>query len=344
MSMITGCPACGTMFRVVPDQLKISEGWVRCGRCGEVFDAMGNLQSEARPDTAAQQASPANGGPGEPAHSEPAAMPEPTPISQLLAHESRAASNVEGTIEFASELRPEAAAPPDVAMAAERSGNPSKPSRASQSAVVSSRDDDWPDSRRHAEEDAGVPATPASGTADRGLEDVSFVRQARRQDLRQRPMVRLALLLAALALAGLLVLQFAWRERDRLALAQPQLRPLLEQACDRLGCSIGAPRRIEAIVIDNSGFTRLRPDVYRLSFTLKNLSPLPVAVPALQLTLTDSQEQAVVQRVLLPRDLGAAPASMGPASEWTASVALAVSPVDGDAPPVAGYRLLAFYP
>ncbi|WP_299763436.1 zinc-ribbon domain-containing protein, partial [Ramlibacter sp.] len=29
MSLITSCPACGTMFRVVPDQLKISEGWVR---------------------------------------------------------------------------------------------------------------------------------------------------------------------------------------------------------------------------------------------------------------------------------------------------------------------------
>ena len=33
MSLITGCPACGTMFKVVPDQLKISDGWVRCGHC-----------------------------------------------------------------------------------------------------------------------------------------------------------------------------------------------------------------------------------------------------------------------------------------------------------------------
>ena len=33
------CPACNTAFRVVPDQLRVSEGWVRCGRCGEVFNA-----------------------------------------------------------------------------------------------------------------------------------------------------------------------------------------------------------------------------------------------------------------------------------------------------------------
>ncbi|HOF31808.1 MAG TPA: zinc-ribbon domain-containing protein, partial [Burkholderiaceae bacterium] len=43
MSLITRCPACGTMFRVVPDQLRISEGWVRCGQCAEVFDAARNL-------------------------------------------------------------------------------------------------------------------------------------------------------------------------------------------------------------------------------------------------------------------------------------------------------------
>ena len=33
------CPKCGTSFRIVPDQLKISEGWVRCGNCAFVFNA-----------------------------------------------------------------------------------------------------------------------------------------------------------------------------------------------------------------------------------------------------------------------------------------------------------------
>src|SRR3954467_4650322 len=47
MSLITSCPACGTMFRVVPDQLKISEGWVRCGHCTEVFDATAHMVDES---------------------------------------------------------------------------------------------------------------------------------------------------------------------------------------------------------------------------------------------------------------------------------------------------------
>jgi predicted Zn finger-like uncharacterized protein len=51
--LITRCPACGTRFRVVPDQLRISEGWVRCGHCAEVFDAARHLGA---PDEAAPAA------------------------------------------------------------------------------------------------------------------------------------------------------------------------------------------------------------------------------------------------------------------------------------------------
>ena len=43
MSLATRCTACGTVFRVLPDQLRVSEGWVRCGRCDAVFDAAETL-------------------------------------------------------------------------------------------------------------------------------------------------------------------------------------------------------------------------------------------------------------------------------------------------------------
>ena len=46
MSQTTRCPHCGTTFRVVPDQLRIGAGWVRCGRCKEVFDATEHLHSQ----------------------------------------------------------------------------------------------------------------------------------------------------------------------------------------------------------------------------------------------------------------------------------------------------------
>ena len=43
MSLATRCTSCGTVFRVVQDQLKVSEGWVRCGRCQVVFNARDSL-------------------------------------------------------------------------------------------------------------------------------------------------------------------------------------------------------------------------------------------------------------------------------------------------------------
>ena len=52
MSLATRCTSCGTVFRVVQDQLKVSEGWVRCGRCQQVFNALEalfDLEREAPP-------------------------------------------------------------------------------------------------------------------------------------------------------------------------------------------------------------------------------------------------------------------------------------------------------
>ncbi len=43
MSLATRCTSCGTIFKVVQDQLKVSEGWVRCGRCNAVFNALEGL-------------------------------------------------------------------------------------------------------------------------------------------------------------------------------------------------------------------------------------------------------------------------------------------------------------
>jgi predicted Zn finger-like uncharacterized protein len=37
--LITRCPHCATAFKVVPDQLRLGQGWVKCGRCRQAFEA-----------------------------------------------------------------------------------------------------------------------------------------------------------------------------------------------------------------------------------------------------------------------------------------------------------------
>ncbi len=54
MSLATSCPSCGTVFKVVEDQLKVSEGWVRCGHCHDVFNALEGLFDLERRDSMMQ--------------------------------------------------------------------------------------------------------------------------------------------------------------------------------------------------------------------------------------------------------------------------------------------------
>jgi hypothetical protein len=149
-------------------------------------------------------------------------------------------------------------------------------------------------------------------------------------------------LLAAVVLACMLAVQVALQERDALAARYPATRPWLADLCARLHCVLEAPRRISAVVIDSSSFVKARDDAsaYQLQVSLKNTSATVVAMPALELTLTDVQDQAVLRRVLLPGDV-AAPAELAAGGIWNGAVAVRMA---SGAAQVAGYRILAFYP
>jgi predicted Zn finger-like uncharacterized protein len=357
MSLITSCPACGTMFRVVPDQLKISEGWVRCGHCGEIFDASTNLSDESvlvEPELAQRATRPADV-PKPPAEAPAKPAQPPSKVAQPPAKSAELP---------AAPSEPPRPAPPPPARAApsNRSAEPSsffgeedshaplEPSPLDAPFVF--RRSEIP--RSELQDSDFVPVLPGresellpeeefEDSTPEPLEDVSFVRQARREALWRRPGVRIALAVAGVLLALLLALQAAYQDRDRLALAQPGLRPSLERMCAVFGCTLGAPRQIEAVVIESSGFNRLRNDTYRLAFTLRNTAPVPVAVPAMELTITDAQDQTIARRVLTPREFGAlADDTIPAASEWSRVAGVVLD--TGGAARVAGYRLLAFYP
>jgi hypothetical protein len=149
--------------------------------------------------------------------------------------------------------------------------------------------------------------------------------------------------ISALLLSALLALQVVVLDHDRLAAMDPALKPVLQQLCEPLGCRVGAPRAIEAVVIDGSSFSKLRGDAYRLNFTLRNGAPFAIEAPSMELTLTDSQDQPVLRRVIPPAELGSTTGLIPAGGEWAASAALTVA-ANGQAARIAGYRLLAFYP
>ncbi|CAH0351692.1 zinc-ribbon and DUF3426 domain-containing protein [Aquabacterium sp. CECT 9606] len=81
MSLATRCTHCGTIFKVVQDQLKVSEGWVRCGRCNEVFNALPGLFDLDR-DPPPQRPASAPPRPPEPPAAFTPSTPDPVPDTQ----------------------------------------------------------------------------------------------------------------------------------------------------------------------------------------------------------------------------------------------------------------------
>ena len=185
---------------------------------------------------------------------------------------------------------------------------------------------------------------------------VSFVRDAEQKALWTRPVVRAALLVTALLLTLALFGQIVVQQKDSLAAWDPRWAATLEKLCDGVGCKIQPPRRVESLVIDSSTFSKLEADAYRLSFVLKNTSNLPVEMPAIEVTLTDPQDQPVVRRVVLPAQFGSPSLVLGARSEMAGAISMKIAVEAGwnaastsavsAAPPlrVAGYRVLAFYP
>lgn len=262
------------MFKVVADQLKISQGWVRCGQCSEVFDAAAHLQPRD-----AQSSSPPGSGAAAAQAVEadelvsPASLfvaPEAADVDELppeaQAH-TDALSMPEVQVSMAPDLAAEVFAS-SVSPAAFAFSEPAPP--------ASPKD-------KQSFGDSEAPVHEAS-------EDVSFVRDARRHAFWRRPAMRWALGLAALMLLALLLLQVTLFQRNTLAASQPWLSPGLQTLCTYLGCELKPPQHIESIVIDSSSFNKVGADTYQLKVVIKNTGAVAMAMPSLELTLTDTQE------------------------------------------------------
>ena len=179
---------------------------------------------------------------------------------------------------------------------------------------------------------------------DQAVQEVEpgFVLQARRQAFWRSPGMRSALLLLAVTLAALLAAQWAVQERDQLAARQPPLVPLLNLLCKPSGCVLQAPRNIEAVVIDSSTLVRRLGNFYSFDLVLKNSASTPVAMPALELSLTDTTDAVIARRVFLAEELPGAPVVLP--AQGTQAVSLRLSLAEGGASAMTGYRALVFYP
>ncbi len=145
------------------------------------------------------------------------------------------------------------------------------------------------------------------------------------------------LLLAAIA-------QSIYFYRTELAIYYPKTKIYLVQACEKIGCRIDLPKKIDLIVIDDSD---MQEDanylgLIHLSSTLINQANFNQAYPNIELTLTDIDDIPKLRRIFKPNEYlpSTTDISKGLEAGEEIKVKLAIT-AQGTA--VAGYRVFVRY-
>lgn len=274
MALATTCPECKTSFKVVPDQLKLRRGLVRCGLCQHVFSGIDYI-SQVLPLKAPKPE--ISSGDDDSLHTAffiPDTVLAPT--TQMMI-EQLARENYEPIEDF------RVATPPSSIQL--RGAN-----------------------KVHEDEHLIAKGTPKSSLFephDKETEAVDFFSgnqdSGRPKILGTRSGVMLALGIFLLTLG--LVAQSALISRDSLAARFPAFAPVLENFAQSAGLKIDTVRNLDALTIESFELQNtFTPGLFAVAATLKNSVAYNIKWPAIELTLTDSVGTIVLRKVLLPAD------------------------------------------
>lgn len=356
MVMTTRCPRCGTTFRVVPDQLRVRSGLVRCGECATVFDGRACLVAQI-PGGVPVMPTPPVTMPSE--VSGKLTPPEPAPPAVLRGRSDIARHDPYvdkgGADEDDEDSEREVQADPESVQhyTARHVDQDEVVFRIGERSAGMDGDDDV-DPRDEPDDHGrtavlGESRTRYHGTTDVGRAPPEFLdsdHQARRSFLRS--LWGYACVLGLLLLAAQLIFVY----RSSIADMAPQLRPLLVRLCEPLGCEVGYARHIDRIAITSSS---LQPPAGHagapqqeavtklvLRASLRNLYDQPQPWPALRLDLSDLSDTVVIRKVLLPEDYLPKGQTQRP-FEAGAELNIAV-PIQVSGPHVNGFQLHKFFP
>lgn len=323
MSFITRCPACSTSFKVVADQLRVSQGWVRCGHCAEIFDANQDIKPWVPTPPVLTNVVDEQQQPPERAWARQAKEAE----------SSHHDSALEGVLDGLAELSD--AQPPAYVHDDSLNDSPGL-----EDGLVSSEP-------MPIDQDPVLHIDVLQADGDELLNtdqepEPRFVQQVKQQAFWTSPGVRTSLWAGVVLSLVILLFQWAVHDRHRLAAWQPALKPVLSALCQPLGCRIEPVRQLDAVVIESSGLVRMLGQLHALDVVLKNTQAWPVALPSLELSLNDAQDQVLARRVLLAQDWPDAPPVLEPGQTWPVKLRLSIALASDQT--MSGYRIALFYP
>ncbi len=152
-------------------------------------------------------------------------------------------------------------------------------------------------------------------------------------------------LLAALLLTLTLLAQSAYFFRIEIGASLPGLKPLLEDYCELLECTVPLPQKADLIVIESSELESdpEHSNLVTLHALVHNRAPYAQAYPSLELTLTSIQDQSIARRVFRPADFLKPGEDENKGFPGNRDLDIKLQLDTTDLSP-SGYRLFLFYP
>jgi predicted Zn finger-like uncharacterized protein len=312
MNYITSCPACGTQFLLNNEHLKAHRGKVQCGNCEHIFNAKNRL-TEVSDDIHSPEEYNASLEDAVGEHEE----------TQVL-DEKRIGEALNIVLEGVPDLQDLESDNADIS-----SDFPIMVTQTDDAPFISNNTPEISDSF-----DLNQIGAPIS------IEDLTSKDKLNNSKTKINYwLVSMSVLLALLA-----GLQTIYAKRTQIAAERPQYKAMLVQACEVLKCEIPLPRNLDLLSIDDSDMQEddSHQNIIKFSSILANNARFTQAYPNIELTLTSTDDEPVLRRIVKPNEYLKAGtdiyAGLGSREEMRVQLAINVKDLA-----VAGYRVQLVY-
>jgi predicted Zn finger-like uncharacterized protein len=304
MNYITSCPACETQFVLTTEHIKAHRGKVQCGQCEHIFNAKNRL----------------------------------TEVSEDI----HSAAEYNASLESSKQVTIANSAPADdkhinAVLDGVLGAVPNLEDLNANSTLYADANDPFIGDQTHIEIEDSYSFEDEKPIA---IDDLATSPKFKKDKVK----LNIGSLLLSFLLITLAALQSIYFLRTKIAAEYPQFKPYLVQACTALQCNIDLPNNLDLFTIDDSDMQESEnyANVIDFSSLLINNANYPQAFPNIELTLTDTDDQPVIRRLIKPSEYlkTSANVAAGMAGKDEVRVKLAINVTDLS---VAGYRVLLSY-
>lgn len=299
------CPHCLTVFKVSDENLKVADGYVRCGICKEVFNALEKswldikkepaAKTKIEPTIAAKAASASTSSVKKEVTPSPATPVQPAPI-QNKAPSAASKPEPKPVVANASAAQPEITKPKTQATGASAK-QPSPVTAPTKSAAA-------PNASK-TEKPVDNSSRPADDNLFAGVQSKLIPDEYRIPELHNTYSFwrDLTWSIAILVLTASLFIEYTWFNRNDL-IRNPQLRPLVTQFCTLTDCGtmdLRETSKIEMVTRNIYSHPNV-DDALMISGTLTNHAPFEQPYPDILINFSDVRGEVIASRIFTPED------------------------------------------